>query len=178
MYIWQPVTIMILQQNYIQTVVSLPVMNVLEKMQRLYLICFPDIPSRRTLEPSDRGTNLDEKPFPAADRTGSRTCKTGYIRRRSTAKMNSLCDPAIIAALYYASSCGVQIESAGSGYLLSENREYQVSVKISTCVRSLENFWNTAVFSISKMVELMKSIWEALTGCHEILTAVWKLYFR
>ena len=47
MYIWQLVTIMILQQNYIQTVVFLPVMNVLEKMQRLYLICFPDIRSRR-----------------------------------------------------------------------------------------------------------------------------------
>ena len=31
----------------IQTVVFLPVMNVLEKMQRLYLICFPDIRSRR-----------------------------------------------------------------------------------------------------------------------------------
>ena len=26
---------------------------------------------------SDRCTNLDEKPFSAADRTGSRTCKTG-----------------------------------------------------------------------------------------------------
>ena len=51
---------------YIQTVVFLPVMNVLEKMQRLYLICFPDIGAEE-MESSDCCTNLDEKPFSAAD---------------------------------------------------------------------------------------------------------------
>lgn len=47
MYIWQPVTIMIPLQNCIQTVVFLPAMNVLVRMQLQSLICFPDILNRR-----------------------------------------------------------------------------------------------------------------------------------
>ena len=108
MYIWQPVTIMILQQNYIQTVVFLPVMNVLEKMQTAVfnmlsgysepkkwnrLIVAPIWMKNRFLQLIEREAGHAKQGKPA----------------EITAKMNPLCDPAIIAALYYASSCGVQI---------------------------------------------------------------------
>ena len=167
---------MILQQNYIQTVVFLPVMNVLEKMQRLYLICFPDIRSRRngivwSLHQSGWKT------VSCSWSIGKQNMQNRVNQRRSRRRwilcviLQSLRHSIMHLPVEYRSICLFGVSAAWEPV-------YQVSVKISTCVRSLENFWNTAVFSISKIMELMKSIWEALTGCHEILTAVWKLYFR
>ena len=45
------------------------------------------------------------------------------VRLRIMAKMNSLCDKDIIAALYEASCAGVKIRSGGAGHLLLKGRD-------------------------------------------------------
>ena len=45
------------------------------------------------------------------------------VRLHITAKMNSLCDKDIIAALYEASCAGVKIASGGAGHLLLKGRD-------------------------------------------------------
>ena len=45
------------------------------------------------------------------------------VRLHITAKMNSLCDKEIIAALYEASCAGVKIRSGGAGHLLLKGRD-------------------------------------------------------
>ena len=60
------------------------------------------------MEQADPGPPLLRNKFISLIRRETSNAKQGKPAE-ITAKMNSLCDPAIIAALYYASSCGVQI---------------------------------------------------------------------
>ena len=109
MYILEPETITIPLQSCTQTVVSLPVRKQSEKMQQQYLICYPVILNRCP------GIRLVVAPIWLRKRFLKLIEReTKYARAGKTAKivakMNSLCDRDIIAALYEASAAGVQID--------------------------------------------------------------------
>ncbi len=87
-------------------------------------------------------------------------------KARIVAKMNSLCDRGIIAALYAASAAGVKIDLIVRG-ICCLKVGIPESAKTLPCVRLLETFWNTAGFSISTAMEMKKSLWEVQTGCQE-----------
>ena len=60
------------------------------------------------------------------------------------AKMNSLCDKEIAAALYEASCAGVKIEMVIRGICCLKGREFPVSVRTSRSAPSSVISWNTA----------------------------------
>ncbi len=161
-------TTMIPLPNSIQTAVSLPAMNVLVKMQTAVfnmlsgysepkswnkLIVAPIWMKDRLLSLIEREAENAKKGLPALIR----------------AKMNSLCDPKIIAGLYYASSCGVQVELLVRGICcLKVGVPGIVRIFMSVYCRGiLEHI----VFSILKTAETRKSIWEVRIGCRVTLTA-------
>ena len=65
-----------------------------------------------------------------------------------TAKMNSLCDKDIIAALYEASCAGVKIRSGGAGHLLLKGRDPGTFRRTLRCGPLWENSWSTPGSSI------------------------------
>ena len=92
------------------------------------------------------------------------------------AKMNSLCDPKIMAGLVLCFFLWRTGGTSGKRNLLPESGDSGSEREHSGSFHCRRISWNTAVFSILKTAEIRKSIWEAQTGCRVIWTAVWRLF--